>query len=164
MFEETKMKKAFLITLTLILCLCACTQKQEDTPAGSLEDMLSEIYLAAQIDDQNYKNWLSTGLVTTEITKDNEEYYFGTAVDFDEAIASEPMMSAQAFSVCLIRIKKGSDIAKIKSDIKESVNPNKWIYVGVSDENVLIASRGNIVILIMADDSQVFLDAFNSLE
>ena len=101
----------------------------------------------------------------TEITKDNMEYYFGTTdFDFDKAIAREPLVSAIAHSVCVIRLNEGADVEDVKTKIKENVDPRKWICVGVEDENVHVENQGNIVILIMDNDYGTKLtDSFKAL-
>ena len=58
------------------------------------------------------------------------------------------------------------DVEKTKEEIKEKVNPAKWICVEAS--SVIVESKGNVIILIMLDDSKerfplysfVFLIAF----
>ncbi len=85
-----------------------------------------------------------------EITKENSEYYLGIPeMEFEEAIASEPMMGSVAHSICLVKVKEGTDIEAVKAEIKEKVDPRKWICVGVEREDVIVASKGNIILLII---------------
>lgn len=112
--------------------------------SSSLLEMLGSIYAGA--DDR-----LSTAyLQTTQITKENLSFYLGVdQLDFEEGIACEPMMTAQAHSVCLVRVKKGVDVEQVKKDIAAKVNPNKWICVGVEPENIRVENIGNLIILVM---------------
>ena len=85
-----------------------------------------------------------------EITKETSEYYLGIPeMEFEEAIASEPMMGSIAHSICLVKVKEGSDIEKIKAEIKEKVNPRKWICVGVDKEDVIVINKGNVILLVI---------------
>jgi len=103
-------------------------------------------------------------LANTPITAENIEYYLGTSdIDYVEGIASEPMMSSIAHSVCLIIVKDGADIEKIKNDIKENVDPVKWICVSVEEDDVIVDSKGNIVVLIMSEHSEEIHDSFKTL-
>lgn len=103
-------------------------------------------------------------LANTELTEENEAYYIGTNdVTYTEALASEPMMSSIAHSVVLLRVEEGSDIEKVKETIKTKVDPRKWICVGVEAEDVIVDNIGNLVILIMIDESALLHDAFLTL-
>lgn len=132
---------------------------------GDLEDILAEIYNRAEVKETS-KEFMETGLQTVEITSENCEYHLGKAdLEYKEAIASEPMISASAYSLCLVRAKEGTDIEKLKADIKENVNPYKWVCVGVQEENIIVDNIGDVVILIMSDyDAQALHDAFLSLK
>ena len=68
---------------------------------------------------------------------------------FKEGLASEPIMSSVAHSVVLIRLNSASDAEKAKKEIKEKVDPNKWVCVSVDEENVYVESIGDLVILAM---------------
>ena len=89
-------------------------------------------------------------VANTEITKENSEYYLGIPnMEFAEALASEPMMNAQAHSICLVRVKEGDDAKAIAEQIRTSVNPRKWICVGVERDDVITAVRGDLILLVV---------------
>lgn len=156
------MKKINLILLALVLVigLAACQSNdagkkpvENNNLEGSLENILDKIYEKAEVSD-SMKDFIKNGLQVTEITSENSGYYLGKEnMEFEKAIASEPMMSSSAYSLCLVRVKEGADIEKIKTDIKENVDPRKWICVGVDPENVIVDNIGDVVILIMSNDS-----------
>ena len=127
--------------------------------ANSLEGIMKSIYEGVEFE--------APATAITTITADNVEYYLGlkTIDGIEEAIASEPMMSSSAHSVCLVRVKDGTDVTKMMSDIKENVNPQKWICVGVDPENVMVTNKGNLILLVMDDTApQGFVDSFNAIE
>ena len=79
-----------------------------------------------------------------------EERIEGKVID----LIDESANSSVAHSVILLRAKKGADIEKLKKQIKESINPRKWICVGVEDEDVIIKNRGDLVIAIVVEDKE----------
>ena len=103
-------------------------------------------------------------LENREVTKENAEGYIGTnTIDFKEALASESMVTSTAHSVVLIRMNDTKNIEDVKKEIKEKVNPRKWICVGV--ENVIVESRGDLIIVILDDtNGEKILNDFNKLE
>lgn len=141
----------------MVISITACQADDVDKPIennnleGSLETILDKIYETADLSD-SMKDFIKDGLFTTEVTEENVSYYFGKEIEFGEAIASEPMINASAYSLCLARVKEGADIEKIKTDIKENVDPRKWICVGVEPENVIVDNIGDVVILIMSNE------------
>lgn len=168
------MKKLSLILLTLILVISftACQSKDADKNPienknleGDLQSILDKIYETADVDD-SFKDYIESGLQTTEITAENADYYLGKEeIEFESAIASEPIMSSSAYSLCLVRVKEGADIEKIKADIKENADPRKWICVGVDPKNVIVDNVGDVVVLIMSDDvGSALHDAFLQLK
>lgn len=168
------MKKINLILLALILVisLTACQSNdagknpvENNNLEGSLESILDKIYKRAEVSD-SMKDFIKEGLQVTEITAENTGYFLGKEnIEFEEAIASEPMISSSAYSLCLVRVKEGADIEKIKTDIKENADPRKWICVGVDPNNVIVDNIGDVVILIMSDEAGSALhDAFLQLK
>ena len=59
------------------------------------------------------------------------------------------MINASAHSVCLLRLKDGADVEQAKKAIRENVNPQKWICVGVARENIRVENIGNLILLVM---------------
>ncbi|MBE7029682.1 MAG: DUF4358 domain-containing protein [Ruminococcaceae bacterium] len=85
-----------------------------------------------------------------DITSETSAYYLGIEnMEFEEAIASEPMMGSIAHSICLVKVKEGTDVQKTMAEIKEKVDPRKWICVGVERDEVIVLNKGNIILLII---------------
>lgn len=138
------MKKLFLFMLIAVVCfgLTGCGNKNIE---GSLEDIMEKVY--ADIDDED-KPMMLTNI---ELTDENIKDYIGTdKIEYEEALANESGVGSIAHSVVLIRTKEGADVEKIKKEIKDNVNPRKWICVEA--ENVYVESKGDLVILIMSGD------------
>ncbi len=117
---------------------------QQVTKDSPISDIMAYLY-ASVTDEISVQH-----VYEEEVNSDNVEGYLGTdKVAFTEGLAVEPMMTAQAHSVCLIRLPEGADVEEAKTLIRENVNPRKWICVGVSPENVYVENIGNLVLLAM---------------
>lgn len=141
------MKKIGYVFMIIMICFlfigCGKNQSNIQEP---LSDVMKKLYENISEDEMPL-------LETVEVTKENQEYYLGNvSFNYQEALASEPVMSSIAHSVVLIRLKNTKNIESIKKEIKEKVDPNKWICVGVEDKNVIVVSKGNLILLVMDDE------------
>lgn len=141
------MKKiGYVFMITMICFLFIGCGKNQSNIQEPLNDVMKKLYENISEDEMPL-------LETVEVTKENQEYYLGNvSFNYQEALASEPVMSSIAHSVVLIRLKDTKNIESIKKEIKEKVDPNKWICVGVEDKNVIVVSKGNLILLVMDDE------------
>ena len=142
------MKKVLpkLLVLTIILLTITACGTKGQKQGYTLKEILSKVY--APVGEDCPK------MTQTKLTKENLSYYLGLdSLDFEEGIASEPEMSSIAHSVVVVRVKDGVDIEKTKQEIKEKVDPAKWICVQAS--SVIVESKGNVIILIMLDNNDI---------
>lgn len=131
-----------LLMFSLILCLGGC-QKNSNTITETLNEVIEKVYANIPEDEMFITE-------TIEVTSANQEYYLGSSnFSYKEALASEPVMSSIAHSVVLVRVNETKDIEKIKAEIKENIDPYKWVCVGVEDKNVIVESNKDLIILIM---------------
>lgn len=79
----------------------------------------------------------------------------------DAVISSEPMMSSQAYSMVLVKVKDPADADSIAKEMSENINPNKWICV--SAEKVYATSSGNIAFLVMSN-AEMAESVFNNFK
>lgn len=137
--RKPKKFTALLLALTLLFACAACgrgnsTTDSGKTISGTLPEIIDRLYDTVDVDDEQ-RDFLKNSVGTVEIPKDQSAYYFGVEnLDFEEAVASEPFINAIAFSVCLMRVKDGTDIDELKAEIRRSANPAKWICVGCQPE------------------------------
>ena len=81
-------------------------------------------------------------------------WYLGTDdVQFEAGLASESMITAQAHSVVLLRMAQGADVEAAKAKIKESVDPFKWVCVGVDPEKVRVESSGDLICVVLDEEN-----------
>ncbi len=113
---------------------------------GTLDELMTKLY--SGISEEELPR-----LEKVPVTKENVSYFLGTdSLEFKEALASEPMISSIAHSIVLIRANENSDIEAMKTKIKESVDPRKWICVEVEKDNVIVDSKGDLIVLIMVNE------------
>ena len=135
---------AVVAVIAVVICAVIFLKpKTEENVEGTLEEIMAKVY--AGIPEENLP-----ALAQMPLNSENVEGFLGTTeVAFKEALVSEPMMSSVPHSVVLVRLNDAKDADAAVAKIKESVNPRKWICVEAS--NVVVESKGDLVILIMSD-------------
>lgn len=115
-----------------------------------------------QILDLVYEGIESPDTAPVALNAENEKYYLGVeGLDYRAGVGSDAMVISTPHSVVLIEMNEGADIEAAKQSIKENADGRKWICVGVSDENIRVASAGNYILLVMDENSQQYIDNFN---
>ena len=139
------------------LLLVGCGEPKEKNIEGTLDEILTKIYADFKDDElpmlDKIKVLEKQERATDEDHSDRIKYYIGSdKIKAKDVLASEPMMSSIAYSVVLVRMEKGADIEKAKTEIKENIDPRKWMCVEVPKEDVIVKSKGDLIILIMVAD------------
>ena len=139
--------------VAVVAVVCAVVflkPKTEANVEGTLEEIMAKLY--AGIPAENLPM-----LGQMPVDSESVEYYLGTTeVSFKEALVSEPMMGSIPHSVVLVRLNDAKDADAAVAKIKESANPRKWICVEAS--NVVVESKGDLVVLIMSDAESTPVD------
>lgn len=139
-----KLKKISLVLMSIMFVFLLSGCGHESNIEGTLEEIMTKVYEGISDDEKPMM------LTNTVVTSENAEYYLGTdKVEFKEGLASESAVGSVAHSIVLLRVDDNADIESIKTTIKDSINPNKWICVGV--EKVEVLSKGNLIIVILDD-------------
>lgn len=145
--------KKIILSVFILLSLFILTGCGTKNVEGNLEDLMTKVYANLEEDEKPMM------LQNTVVNEENIEYFLGTAdIEYKEALASEPAIGSIAHSVVLIRAKDSSDVENIKTKIKENVNPRKWVCVGVEEDEVIIKSKGDLIILIIAESNREKLE------
>ena len=161
------MKKllATISVLVLMLGVTACTApaSEDKNLEGEIPDLIKTVIENADI-NEDFKGMLTSATQTMEITDEFKVHALGAdTYEFVEGYFCEPMMSSQAFSLVMLRAKDAASAATLAEEIKTTVDPVKWVCVSVPEEDVQTATIGDMVFLIMAEDSEKFVESFNSL-
>ncbi|MEF2663533.1 MAG: hypothetical protein U0M92_04395 [Bacilli bacterium] len=62
---------------------------------------------------------------------------------------SVPLITSQAYSVAIVKVKDSADVEKIKQDMLDNIDMRRWICV--SAEQLYITNSGNVIFSVMAD-------------
>ena len=112
---------------------------------GTLEEIMTKLYAGIGEDE------LPMMLGNIEVAKEDIQYYIGTdEVSYKEALVSESGGGSIAHSVVLLRLNDAADAENVVSKVKESADPGKWLCVEA--ENVIVKSKGDLVVLIMSNE------------
>jgi len=79
------------------------------------------------------------------------------------AVTSEPMMTSQAYSLILVKLKDEADPDAIANTMKDRVDERKWICV--TAEKIYSTSSGNVVCLVMSNEetAKAVYDSFKKI-
>ena len=67
----------------------------------------------------------------------------------ESIVVSEPLITAQAYSVAIVKVKDNADVEKIKQEMLDNIDMGRWICV--SAEQLYITNSGNVIFSVMAD-------------
>lgn len=67
----------------------------------------------------------------------------------ESIVVSVPLITAQAYSVAIVKIKDNADVEKIKQEMLDNIDMRRWICV--SAEQLYITNSGNVIFSVMAD-------------
>ncbi len=141
---NTIKKISLLLILSISLIGFTACGKKELTPEQDLETIMEDLYAGISDEDKPM-------LFNKEITEEEKSYFLGTEdIEFEEAFASDAAISSIPHSVVLLKVKEGTDVEKVKEQIKENADPRKWICVEA--EKVIVKNKGNLIILIMSSE------------
>ena len=69
--------------------------------------------------------------------------------DIESITVSVPLITAQAYSVAIVKVKDSADVEKIKQEMLDNIDMRRWICV--SAEQLYITNSGNVIFSVMAD-------------
>lgn len=86
-----------------------------------------------------------------------------SAENIEYLVVSEPLMSSQAYSLVLVKVKEGADANSIAQTMNDNINMAKWVCV--SAEKVYTTTSGDIICLVMSDEEKAknVYDSFKTL-
>lgn len=141
-----KILGTIIIIASLFVCLTGCSN--DNLKYTSLE-IVEKVYEGfgqdelPMLEKTDMKTMIDNQMFTLENDLGIKE------LNYEEATVSQPMMGSIAHSVVVIKLKDGEDAEKVTAEIKEKINPRKWVCVEA--EQVYVENRGNTIIAVMAD-------------
>ena len=67
----------------------------------------------------------------------------------ESIVVSVPLITAQAYSVAIVKVKDNADVEKIKQEMLDNIDMGRWICV--SAEQLYITNSGNVIFSVMTD-------------
>ena len=67
----------------------------------------------------------------------------------ESIVVSVPLITSQAYSVAIVKVKDNADVEKIKQEMLDNIDMSRWICV--SAEQLYITNSGNVIFSVMAD-------------
>ena len=165
------MKKmiSMLLVLAMALSLVACGNTnapaaEAQSLTGTMEELTNKIVEIQPVEFMGMA-------MTLDLTDTSEDglYFLSSntglpnADEITDAAFFGPMMGSIAYTMSMVRVKEGADVAAVAESMKNGIDPRKWVCVMADDLQVV--SYGDVVMLIMLDSqngmtSQSFVDAF----
>ena len=152
MKKTTKIIIAIVIVIIAVLALFLLFGNKTESnikinSAEELTSLIDDIYAGVEIE--------MPMLMTQPIDiadKDAVKAFTGldNADDIEYVVASEPMMTSQAYSLVLVKVKSGANASKIADTMNKNVDARKWICV--TAEKVYSTSSGDVVCLVMSNE------------
>ena len=114
--------------------------------AEDLNTLVDNIYAGVTIE--------MPGVMTQPVDvtdKDAVSYMTGleNGDELEYLVVSEPMMSSQAYSMVIAKVKSGVNASKVAQTMKDNIDTRKWICV--SAEQLYSTNSGDVVFLIMTN-------------
>ena len=156
-------KLAFLF-FTLILSpafLTGCGVT-ESAPSGTASEIADKIFEASGV------TFRAPERLSLE-EDDDREFYLGSTdyPEFADSVAVVPMIRVDTRVLYIIKASNKGDVEKIKTSLKETINPDRLVCVRFSLEDVVIESRGNVIFMIInpiPEEKEALAEAFRTIE
>ena len=165
------MKKliAMILVLAMAVAMVACGNKAADkTPlAGTMEENALKVMEIAPVEFMG-------GIIPVDLTDTSEDgkwalsYFTGlqSADNVTDVCVYEPMMGSQAFSLVMVRTAEDADAKAVAQEMKDNIDPRKWICVGADE--MMVVTYSDVVMLVMLDSqlglsTQTYVDAFQQV-
>lgn len=117
---------------------------------NSTDDLVKLVEKIYEGNDELYPT-LETNIVNLE-DAENVKYVTGleNGENLEYLVSSEPMMSGQAYSLVVAKVKDGVNANEIAKQMSENMDMRKWICV--SAEKLYVTTSNDIVFAVMADE------------
>ena len=165
------MKKfiAFVLVAVMALSMVACGSKGADKAPleGTMEENVMKVMEIAPVE-------FMAGTMPVDLTDTSEDgkwalsYFTGlqSADNITDVCVYEPMMGSQAFSLVMVRTAEGADAKAVAQEMKDNIDPRKWICVGADE--MMVVTYSDVVMLVMLDSqlglsAQTYVDAFQQV-
>lgn len=143
---------AIIAVLAIVIAVVAMNSKPKTnlepiTAAEDLSALVDKIYEGLEIQ--------MPMLMTQPIdVADSEMVTYITGLDSTDGVeyvvASEPMMTSQAYSLVLVKVKDGANIEQMAKKMNENIDERKWICV--TADKIYTTTSGDVICLVMSNE------------
>lgn len=157
------MKKSLILLLASMLLLTACNQAGETAPVATTTVETGDVKEPTPGDTRSMAtiyNDIMKG-VTAElpalgqqkVPNNRFEYYFGIKkpASAKDTLVAEPMIGSIPFAITLLKVDASADANALAKEIKEKVDPRRWVCVEAS--YVETAVKDNVILLVLDGDN-----------
>ena len=164
------MKKSIIIAIVVVIAIVAVLALVLNPGTSSNLPLINSAENLSTLVDSIYSGVTveMPGVMTQPVDvtdKDAVNYMTGleNGDELEYLVVSEPMMSSQAYSLVLAKVKPGKDASKIAETMKNNIDTRKWICV--TAEKLYATNSGDVVFLVMtrADLAKSVYDSFVGL-
>jgi hypothetical protein len=161
------MKKMIALVLVLVMAMSMAACAKKAPLEGTMEENVMKVMEIAPVEFMG-------GIMPVDLTDTSEEgkwalsYFTGLsdASKITDVAVYESMMGSQAFSLVMVRTAEGEDAKAVAQEMKDNIDPRKWICVGADE--IMAAGYGDTVMFIMVDSqmglsAQSYVDAFQTV-
>ena len=150
------------VTIVLMNNSKAKTNLKSINKAEDLSALIEKIY-------EGQDGTMIPSTVQTQViyTTDEEAVKYTTGLDnvndIEFVAVSEPMITSQAYSLILVKVKDGVNANEVAKTMSENIDTRKWICV--SAEQLYATSSGNVVCVVMtnAETAKLVYERFKTL-
>lgn len=150
------MKKQNILVIALILLavisfgiIILVSGKENKSSLETTKDIIKMISIINK-DNKNVLPELETMKIDVKNIDEVTSYTGLTSNDDIESIVvSVPLITAQAYSVAVVKVKDTADVEKIKQEMLDNIDMGRWICV--SAEQLYITNSGNVIFSVMTD-------------
>ena len=147
-------KKQNILVIALILLavitfgvIILVSGKENTSSLETTKDIIKMIN-SINKDNKNVLPELETMKIDVKNIDEVTSYTGLTSNDNIESIVVS-MMTAQAYSVAVVKVKDNADVEKIKQEMLDNIDMRRWICV--SAEQLYITNSGNVIFSVMTD-------------
>ncbi len=155
----------FAVVLGLTLVGCSTPAQDEKTwDATMVEEYLQSVVDTVVYEDASFEEMVKEYTFSNTVTDEMKEFHLGSPdYTFENGIVRESMNGSIAFSLGMFVTETAEEATALAEGLQETLNPRKWICVGVEEDQVIATSNGNLVFYVMSDQADAFITAFNTV-
>lgn len=149
-------KKQNILVIALILLavisfgiIILVSRKENTSSLETTKDIIKMISIINK-DNKNVLPELETMKIDVKNIDEVTSYTGLTSNDDIESIVvSVPLITSQAYSVAVVKVKDTANVEKIKQEMLDNIDMRRWICV--SAEQLYITNSGNVIFSVMTD-------------